>query len=175
MESYFNILNESGTRNTLNSGISRNFRKLILLIFRVAPRIIRVHPRSVLFCLFLITVIYGCGKETAENTNKEIKYTAYYFHPTARCEECLNLEAFLKELIETKYTDKGIEFKTINTEEKENMNIKNKYEIMASSVVLTEINSDKWKKLDSVWSFTHDKVNFFRYTENEINNFINQK
>lgn len=132
--------------------------------------------KSIFYILVLFTVIFiSCGKETTEKTATEIKYTAYYFHPTARCEECLNLEAFLKELIESKYSNKGVEFKTINTEEKENMNIKNKYEIMASSVVLTEINSDKWRKLDSVWSFTHDKENFFRYTENEINNFINQK
>lgn len=175
MEASSNILFVSGTRNTLNVGISRNFRKLMLLIFRVHRSIIRVQPFSVLFCLFLMTVIYGCGKETAENTSKEIKYTAYYFHPTARCEECLNLESFMKELIETKYTDKGFEFIQLNIEEKENEHFRNKFELMFSSVVLFDKNSEKWTKLDSVWSFAHDKQNFFRYTQNEINNFINQK
>ena len=132
--------------------------------------------KRILYIFILLTAIFtGCGKETAENTNKEIKYTAYYFHPTARCESCLNLEAFLKELINTKYADSGIEFKTINIEEKENEHYKNKYELMFSSVVLAEIKSDKWRKLDSVWSFTYDKENFFRYTENEINNFTNAK
>lgn len=174
MAAYFNILNESGTRDNLNSGMLQNFRKLILLIFRVHPRIICIYL-CVLFCIFLIIVIYGCGNETEDNTNKEIKYTAYYFHPTARCESCLNLEAFLKELIENKYTEKGVEFKTINIEEKENEHYKNKYELMFSSVVLTKKESDKWRKLDSVWSFTYDKEKFFRYAENEINNFTNEK
>ena len=129
----------------------------------------------ILNILILFTVIFiGCGNETADKTNKEIKYTAYYFHPTARCTECLNLEAFLKELIETKYADKGFEFSPLNIEEKQNEHFRNKFELMLSSVVLFDKTSEKWKKLDSVWSYTHDKENFFRYTENEINNFINQ-
>jgi hypothetical protein len=131
--------------------------------------------KNILYIFVLLTVIFiSCGKETQENKRTEIKYTAYYFHPTARCEECLNLEAFLKELIETKYAEKGFQFSPLNIEEKENEQFRNKFELMFSSVVLFDNNSEKWRKLDSVWSYTHDKENFFRYTENEINNFINQ-
>ena len=48
--------------------------------------------------------------------------------------------------------------------------------IQCSSVILVKFEDDKqikWKNLDSVWSYTHDKEKFFNYTEEEIRNFMN--
>jgi len=136
------------------------------------------NKKIIIAFLFIITLA-GCNqKEINKNTPVSgQKYIAYYFHPSARCESCLNLEAFLKELIDTKYSNQGLLFKPVNVDEKENQHFKKKYDLTFSSVVLTDSDTSdqgKWIKLDSVWSFTYDKENFFRYTGKEINNFINQ-
>ncbi len=59
--------------------------------------------KTIMFLIFIIlTIISGCGKkdETKLNKKQKAKYTAYYFHPTARCESCINLENFTKELLD---------------------------------------------------------------------------
>ncbi len=128
--------------------------------------------------LFLVSLV-GCESKDEPQFNSKVnkKYIAYYFHPTARCTECLNLESFLKELIETKYTDKGFKFKALNIEEKDNEHFKKDFKLTFSSIVIAKYdmnNEPQWIKLDSIWSYTHNKEEFFRYTEKEINNFINQ-
>jgi len=120
-------------------------------------------------------MLASCGKkdEAKINNNSEVKYTAYYFHPTARCESCLNLEAYIKELIESKYSSKGFAYKSINIEEKENVHFRKDYNLQFSSVIIENSENKKWKNLDSIWSFTNNKIKFIEYTEKEINQFIN--
>jgi len=112
---------------------------------------------------------FACSKN---NT----KYVAYYFHPTARCKSCLNLESFMKELIDTKYTRDGFQFKEVNIDEKENEHYKKDFDLKFSSVILVKFEKDKqikWKILDSIWSYTNDKEKFFNYAEKEITDFLN--
>lgn len=134
---------------------------------------------KVIFVFILLFYSIGCQSrdKATDEKNSNVKYIAYYFHPTARCEECLNLESFLKALIETKCANKGFEFKPLNIEEKENEHFKKDFQLTFSSVVITKYETGMhkdWIKLDSIWQFTHDKKNFFRYAEKEINNFINK-
>jgi hypothetical protein len=135
-----------------------------------------INKTSILFSFILFFVILtGCGKkdEAKINNNSKVKYTAYYFHPTARCESCLNLEAYIKELIESKYTSKGFVYKSFNIEEKENEHYRKDFNLQFSSVIIENSENKKWKNLDSIWSFTNNKIKFFEYTEKEINQFIN--
>ena len=137
-----------------------------------------INKTLILFSSILFFIILtGCGKkdEAKINNNSEIKYTAYYFHPTARCESCINLENYIKELIETKYVNSGFRFKEINIEQKENEHYRKDYNLLFSSVIIENSESKKWKNLDSVWSYTDNKDKFFKYAEREINNFINTK
>ena len=108
--------------------------------------------------------------------NNNTKYIAYYFHPTARCQNCLNLESYMKELIDTKYNEDGFHFEEVNIEEKENEHYKKDFDLQFSSVILVKFEKDKqikWKSLDSVWSYTKDKKKFFNYAEQEIKDFLN--
>ena len=135
-----------------------------------------INKTIILFSYILIfTMLSGCGKkdEAKINNNSEIKFTAYYFHPTARCESCINLENYIEELIETKYLSSGFRFNEINIEQKENEHYRKDYNLLFSSVIIENSENKKWKNLDSIWSFTNDKTKFFEYTEKEINQFIN--
>ena len=108
--------------------------------------------------------------------NNNTKYIAFYFHPTARCQSCLNLESYMKELIDTKYNEDGFHFEEVNIEEKENEHYKKNFDLQFSSVILVKFENDKqikWINLDSVWSYTNDKEKFFNYVEQEITDFLN--
>ncbi|MBL7129595.1 MAG: hypothetical protein ISS16_11505 [Ignavibacteria bacterium] len=124
--------------------------------------------KIVVFIILSLTA-FACSKN---NT----KYVAYYFHPTARCQSCLNLESYMKELIDTKYTSNRFQFKVVNIEEKENEHYTKDFDLQFSSVILVKFENDKqikWNNLDSVWSYTNDKEKFFNYAEQEITDFMN--
>ena len=121
--------------------------------------------------LFMLLSLYAFACR-----NNNTKYIAFYFHPTARCQSCLNLESYMKELIDTKYYEDGFHFEEVNIEEKENEHYKKDFELQFSSVILVKFEKDKqikWKNLDSVWSYTNDKKKFFNYAEEEITDFLN--
>lgn len=139
----------------------------------------KIKNIQILFLFLIFALSYCCGNKNEANSNKssDEKYVAYYFHPTARCESCKNLESYIKELIETKYTGQGFEFQAFNTDESENEHYKNDYELKYSSVILVKFGEGKqlnWLNLDSVWSFTDNKQKFFEYSEKEINKFIKE-
>ena len=124
---------------------------------------------KIILLMFLSLYAFACS-------NSNTKYIAYYFHPTARCQSCLNLESYMKELIDTKYYEDGFHFEEVNIEEKENEHYKKDFELQFSSVILVKFEKDKqikWKNLDSVWSYTNDKKKFFNYAEEEITDFLN--
>jgi len=132
---------------------------------------------KLLFLVFISLTLISCSKNETGKTNSDTKYTAYYFHPTARCESCLNLEAFTKEIIETKYSKDGFTFQSVNTDSKENEHYRKDYDLKFSSLIIVKhegVKQVKWTNLDSVWSYTGNKDKFFKYTENEIQNFIKE-
>lgn len=127
----------------------------------------------ILFAIFL----FSCSeKENSSKSDKNNKFLVYYFHPTARCESCINIENFTKELIETKYSQEPvIEYKPLNIEDKENEHFRKEFNLKFSSVVIVDIKDksvNKFKLLDSVWSFSDNKEKMFRYAEREIEDFI---
>jgi len=124
---------------------------------------------KIILLILLSLLAFACS-------NDNTKYIAYYFHPTARCQSCLNLESFMKELIETEYIEDGFQFKEVNIDEEENEHYKKDFDLIFSSVIIVKLENDKqikWKNLDSVWSYTNDKGKFFNYAEEEIKNFMN--
>jgi hypothetical protein len=106
----------------------------------------------------------------------------YYFHPTARCESCINIENFTKEVIDTQFTKeqkKGIiVFRALNIEDSINEHYRNDYKLEYSTVILAKFIKNeqiKWKNLEHVWKFANDKKNFFTYATIEIKEFLKEE
>ena len=138
-----------------------------------------MHAIKIILMLLVSVSAVFCGGERSQPPAEESKvsYAAFYFHPTARCESCLNLEAFAKELIESKFSKTGFVFKSIDIDEEENEHYKKDFGLTFSSLVLVKYKNGSqlnWKNLESVWSYTNDKEKFFGYTEKEIKNFITE-
>jgi hypothetical protein len=136
--------------------------------------------KNTIILIFIISfAFFSCNKkkEILTKNVSESKFIAYYFHPTARCESCINLESYMKEIIDTKYSKDGIKFIALNIEDAENEHYKKDFDLKYSSVILVKSDGEKynkWKNLDSVWSYTDDKEKFIKYAEKEIINFIKE-
>lgn len=126
--------------------------------------------------IFLLSLIFvSCQKEKFVGTN-DVTYKVYYFHPTTRCESCINIENFTKELVTTKYSSPlPMKYESLNIEEKENEHFRKDFDLKFGSVVITKYNKgqvEKYKNLDSIWSYSDNKFNFFKYADSEIQAFL---
>jgi len=125
---------------------------------------------------FILSVILVSCKQEVKKTDSGVSYTMYYFHPTARCESCINIENFTKKIIETKYSkDPAIKFIALNIEDSQNQHFRKDYDLKFSSVVLTKQSNnqeEKYKNLDSIWSYSDNKDGFLKYMDSEIKEFI---
>lgn len=134
-----------------------------------------MNKKLLFIIIFLFSSYVPSTNYSNHGSGKNVKYIAYYFHRTARCTECLNLEAFTKELIDNKFSKKNISFISINVDEQENEHFEKDYNLEFSSVILAKFINDeqvKWKNVDSIWKYCMDKENFFKYTGKEIKNFM---
>lgn len=110
--------------------------------------------------------------------SKPSMIVVYYFHPTARCETCLNIEKYSKEAVNSwinKYDGKVI-WKALNIDEKENEQYVDRYSLQFSSLILSEQAEGKelrWKNLEDIWKLAGNKSEFISYMNNQLNQFTN--
>ncbi len=115
-------------------------------------------------------------KDTLKTKADNIKLVAYYFHPTARCVTCRNIEAYSIEAINEweKKTGKKVIWKELNIEDSVNEHYVEEYSLEFSSLVVAKFdggNRKKWKNLDETWKLVNDKETFIKYIKFELNQF----
>lgn len=111
--------------------------------------------------------------------NQPAKVIAYYFHGTFRCPTCYNMEKYSKETIETNFKDAlssgKLEFKVVNVEEKGNEHYVNGYKLYTKSLILSLLKDGKeirYKNLEKIWEYAHNKPKFIEYVTEELNGFM---
>jgi hypothetical protein len=105
--------------------------------------------------------------------------TIYYFHATKRCPTCLEIEGHAKEAIEDYYSNELenglLEWEIINYEDWGNKHFVDDYDLMYSSLILTErVNGTetKWKNLDSIWDLAWEREDFISYVRGKIDQYL---
>jgi hypothetical protein len=110
---------------------------------------------------------------------KEFNIKAYYFHPTARCSTCLNIESYSLEAIKEweRMNDKNISWSEINIEDSTNEHYIKEYDLQFSSLIIVKYNGNEklsWKNLEETWKLVNDKSSFTKYINKELDNFIKE-
>ncbi|MGC9384597.1 MAG: nitrophenyl compound nitroreductase subunit ArsF family protein [Kosmotogaceae bacterium] len=102
----------------------------------------------------------------------------YYFHGTQRCHECLEMEAYIKECLETYFSQElaegTIKLEVVNIDYRENQDYIDKYFIMYNSVILQNFDdkeSTDWKYLDEAWNLVNNKKEFIDFIREEVEQF----
>jgi hypothetical protein len=104
---------------------------------------------------------------------------AYYFHGTRRCSNCIKIETYSKEAIDSAYgaalNDGHLVWKVLNTDEDSNSHFIKDYQLYTKSVVLVDLHYGKqmrWKNLEKVWDYLNDKNSFENYIRDEVALFL---
>lgn len=104
---------------------------------------------------------------------------AYYFHGTRRCANCIKIESYTKEAIDSAYgealKDSSLIWRVVNTDEEANNHFLNDYQLYTKSVVLVDMHDGKqvrWKNLEKVWEHLGDKEAFKKYIRDEVALFL---
>jgi len=104
---------------------------------------------------------------------------AYYFHGIRRCSNCIKIESYTKEAIDSAYgaalKDSSLVWRVVNTEEEANNHFLNDYQLYTKSVILVDMHDGKqvrWKNLEKVWEHLGDKEAFKKYIRDEVALFL---
>ena len=104
---------------------------------------------------------------------------AFYFHGNKRCSTCRKLEAYSAEAIVDGFTSElesgELDWRVVNTDEKENAHFITDFELVTKSVVLVEYRDGevvRFKNLKLVWQLVGDEDGFVRYVRDETRDFL---
>jgi len=115
----------------------------------------------------------------AKPTASRKTVVARYCHGTARCSNCIKIEQYSREAIETglrKELDSGrLRFEVVNIEEPANRHFVKDYGLYTKSLVLiaeTGGKEGRYKVLEDVWDHLDDKEAFIAYVKAETEAFL---
>ena len=97
-----------------------------------------------------------------------------YFHRTARCHGCLDMEAFAAEAVARFPAEREagrLTWRAINLDDPDQRHFEQDYALEFNSVVLSRRASGReeaWTNLPAVWPLVGDRSNFVAYVEMEI-------
>ena len=104
---------------------------------------------------------------------------AYYFHTTARCASCRQIEAYSHAAIEAAFpkelADGRLVWRMVNVDEEGNEHFMEDYELFTKSLVLVEQVQGKqvrWKNLPKIWELLQQKERFFAYVQGEVRSYL---
>ncbi len=107
---------------------------------------------------------------------------AYYFHTTYRCASCRAIEAYSHEAIENAFADQikdgRLVWEVVNVDAKGNEHFTKDYKLFTKSLVLVnEVRGrpPQWKNLARIWELLHDKPEFLRYVQDEVNGYLKER
>lgn len=106
------------------------------------------------------------------------KLEVYYFHRTSRCYSCKTIGRYVRETMEQKYGKqiKGgtIDFRELNVELPENMEIARKYQASGSALYINKImdGKDNIEQDADVWRLLGNEAQFKSHLENKINSYL---
>ncbi len=108
-------------------------------------------------------------------TGSKHQLIVYYFHGTQRCSNCIKIEAYTKEAIDSAFStqlkDSVLVWRLVNTDEDANKHCRDDYQLFTKSVVLSDLADGKqihWKNLDKIWEHLGDKAAFQAYIREEV-------
>jgi len=127
-------------------------------------------PRTIAFLGLWLAL--SVGSRAAEQPQAQVK--VLYFHRTARCPSCLNMEAYASEAVSrfSSARDSGrLAWRAVNIDEPADRHFQQDYALEFNSLVLSRREGGQeiaWTNLPDVWALVGDKSNFVAYVEMEI-------
>lgn len=107
------------------------------------------------------------------------KVIAYYFHVSARCVTCRNIESYSKQVIHEKFSaelgDGSLEWKLVNVQLPENRHYIQDFQLFTKSLVLVLVKDGRqrdYKVLNDTWELVGNKASMQKYVEREVRGYL---
>ena len=104
---------------------------------------------------------------------------AYYFYTTLRCENCLQIEAWAKEALDSAFAEQQaaglLWWRPLNTDLNPYAHFAMDYNLDRKSLVIAEFQDGervRWKKCERVWDLLQDKPGFAAYVQAEVDEYL---
>ena len=101
--------------------------------------------KNLVLFIFSLLVLVSCGDKDSKKSEKEnMEITqeqnsgvnVYYFHGNQRCKTCIAVQDLTKSTIEKTYPNTEVRFIEVNTSEKENEALVEKYEVSWNALII---------------------------------------
>ena len=137
---------------------------------------------SLSLVFFMILIVFTqvnliSGNEQEEKV--ENKIIVYYFHWNPRCMTCNKIEKQVEEALHKYYKKQMkqgiIEFKSVDTQKKENKHFEKDYNLYTKSVVISKVVAGKEvknKTLQKVWELVHNTDSYYQYIKTNVDDFL---
>jgi hypothetical protein len=107
------------------------------------------------------------------------KVIAYYFHVSARCVTCRNIENYSKEVIHQRFAEElgagTLEWRLVNVQLPENRHYIQDYELFTKSLVVVLMKDGRereHKVLNDTWELVGNKAEMQKYVEREVRGYL---
>lgn len=107
------------------------------------------------------------------------KITVYYFHTSYRCSNCVKIEKYSSEAVQSGFPkelkDGKIVWKVVNVEKEPNKHFIKDYQLYTKSLVIVKMKNGKqieWKNLNKIWELLYNKSKFIGYVQDEVKNYL---
>jgi hypothetical protein len=134
-----------------------------------------------LICIGLQSQAGQPGTASSVNKGEGVKYIAYYFHGSSRCNTCKSVEKFTQEMIKEDFSsyakDGSLVFLSVDLDEDENEHFIDEFNLESSSLILVKYVDGKptdWTNLEEIWDVAKDKKTFVTYAIKETKKFLNK-
>jgi hypothetical protein len=104
---------------------------------------------------------------------------AYYFYTTPRCENCLRIEAWSKETLDSAFAEQQsaglLWWRPLNTDLPQYEHFTTDHKLERKSLIIAEFNGGervRWKTCERVWDLLEDKPGFAEYVQAEANEYL---
>ncbi|MCX7014453.1 MAG: nitrophenyl compound nitroreductase subunit ArsF family protein [Candidatus Sumerlaeota bacterium] len=122
-----------------------------------------------------IDAVKGKAGEDASAPATQAAVLVQYFHVTARCETCNNMENYARDALQTAFPDEWrdarIQWRSLDYTEPRNEDLAARYHLDCNSLVVSSLRGGVevgWKKLDRIWDLVGDRAAYERYVQDEV-------
>jgi len=107
---------------------------------------------------------------------------AMYFHRTQRCPTCKRISAFIEEAVKTGFAPERkqhvVQLFMIDYQDERNAKYTKSYQVTRPTLVLADVKDGRvtaWKPMPKVWSLVGKKDEFFKYVQDGIRGYLEDK
>jgi hypothetical protein len=158
-------------------------------------RIIKTAVNVVLIAFIAVSIGYAAFKAAGGQKNtlggpvaviatpdrEKAKVVLYYLHPTGRCARCIAMEKYTQETVEKYFQEQvkngTLEFKSLNTDERQNRHFINDYKLVTKALVITLVKGGKEQKYDNltgIWQNVGSQVSFYDYVRTNVEKYLKE-